>query len=73
MKITDKMRLDFLERLHTEEAPQEWVGILYDGTIVLDEPVSVEDKYDVVTRPRPTIRLAIDAAIRAQASRGRGK
>lgn len=63
MKWTDKQRLDELERLHQEAAPQEWVGVLHDGTLVLDEPVAVEGKYDTITKPRPTIRAAIDAVL----------
>lgn len=63
MKWTDTQRLNLLERLHRESAPQEWVGVLYDGTLVLDEPAAVEGKYDTITKPRPTIRAAIDAVL----------
>lgn len=68
-KISDKERLDFLERLHIEANPFDWVGVLYDGTLVLDEPKEIDKQYDLVSNARPTFRQAIDAAIRAESKK----
>lgn len=62
---TDTDRLDHLERLKMESAQQDWVGVLYDGMLCLDEPRALKDKYDLASDPMPTIRSAIDASIAA--------
>ena len=64
-RYSDKQRLDFLERCKRESAPHEWVAVFDDGTLILDEPDEINGKYDVLTKPRPNIRQAIDAAMKS--------
>lgn len=63
MKRTDTQRLNYLEKLHKKNAPQDWIGIHYDGTIILDEPSVLDSQYDLSSNARPTIRQAVDAAM----------
>lgn len=65
-RITDRMRLNFLEAMKASAAPMDWVGVFDDGTIILSEPSELDSKYELVSNARPKIRQAIDAAIRAE-------
>ena len=64
--ITDTTMLNFLEHRKREHCPQNWVGVLYDGTTVLDEPTGMADRFDLDSSPRPTFRQSIRAAIKAE-------
>ena len=63
MKITDKMRVHFLQGLANRGLPRGswwWVNPTDGSLHVYDTPDEDMDK------ARPTIRLAIDAAIRRE-------